>query len=39
MQVHDKCRRTAIMSGEIAHEYIDNVVIQAQVRPHAHILL
>ena len=38
-QVNDKCRRSAVMSGEVAHEYIYYVVVKTQVRSHAHILL
>jgi hypothetical protein len=39
MQVNEKCRRSAVMSREVAHEYIYHVMIKTQVRSHAHILL
>jgi len=38
MQVHEKGRRAAVMAGKVAHEDIDNVVIKAQIRSHAHSL-
>jgi len=39
MQVNEKCRRPAVMCCEVSHEDIHYVIIQAQVRSHAHILL
>ena len=39
MHIHEKCRRATVMACEVAHEYIHNVVIEAQVGSHAHILL
>jgi len=39
MQINEKCCGSAIMSGEISHEHIHHVMIEAQISPHAHILL
>ena len=39
MQVNEKCSRSTVMSGKVAHEYIYNVMVKAQERSHAHILL
>jgi hypothetical protein len=39
MQVNEKRRWPPIMSGEVAHEHIYHVVIEAQIGSHAHILL
>ncbi len=39
MQVDEKCRRPAVMAGEVAHEDIDHVMIKTQIGSHAHILL
>jgi len=38
MQVNEKCRRPAVMAGEVAHEDIHHVMVKAQVRSHAHSL-
>jgi hypothetical protein len=39
MQVDEKCRRSAVVSREVAHKYIHDVAVKTQVRLHAHILL
>lgn len=39
MEIHEKSGRAAVMSGEVAHEDINYVVVKTQVRSHAHILL
>ena len=39
MQVNEKCRRSAVVSCEVTHEYIHHVMVKTQVCSHAHILL
>ena len=39
MQINEKCRRSAVVSGEIAHEHIHYIVIETKISPHAHIVL
>jgi len=38
MQVNQECRRPAVMAGKVAHEDVDHIMVEAQVRSHAHSL-